>query len=526
MARSFRQRVTASYKAFREEFMTTDKPLDPLSEFVSWDARRTRYAILWAFYQNNAYRDIHAWSTLYRTKYGLYKYVRHIYNPTKRLADFWKTHLLGGELAISEEKNAFNTLPIILGDNAKKDLFDSISQLWLDSNWRLKRTLLPLFGVVMGDVGIRIVDDTVRGKVYMQTIHPSTVKDVDLDDLGNVKGYEIVEERQDPDKEDRTVIYRETAEREGDLVVYRTYKDDELYYWGDASDGKPEWSEDYGFIPMVWLNHNDVGLDYGESELHSKRVTIHALDDLASIIVDHSRKAMQSPKLFAGIKGKAAITPVYSDSYTDRPQPGREEMIALYTSNAQAKALSLLEPLDYMGISKVIADINVELEKDFPELRADHVAEEGGGDKASGKALRVARQATTNKADDLLRPRYDTALVTAHKMALSIGGHRNYEGYDGINLDSFGKGELDHSIGSRPVFDSDPADELELEGKFWDNAAKAKGVGVDLPIYLKRHGWSEEDINDVVAGEAYQAILNGYSLALQDSDEFDDMDES
>ena len=77
--RSVRQRVTDGLKAFREEFLTTQNAANEFEEWSNYDARKLRYTILWAFYQNTAYRNIHKWSQSYRTEYALYKF--HGYRP-------------------------------------------------------------------------------------------------------------------------------------------------------------------------------------------------------------------------------------------------------------------------------------------------------------------------------------------------------------------------------------------------------------------------------------------------------------
>src|SRR4030042_244540 len=92
-----RMATAAGLRAFREEFLSTET-LDA-EDFSGFENRRVRYEILWAAYQNDVYREIHTWARTYKTKYGLYRYIRNIYNPAYRLGEFWKAHLWGGPLA-------------------------------------------------------------------------------------------------------------------------------------------------------------------------------------------------------------------------------------------------------------------------------------------------------------------------------------------------------------------------------------------------------------------------------------------
>ena len=64
---------------FREGYLSAGLP-DPGDYAVS-DARRLRYAIYWAWYQNNQYRALNDWAVAMKRDQGLYKHIRGIYNP-------------------------------------------------------------------------------------------------------------------------------------------------------------------------------------------------------------------------------------------------------------------------------------------------------------------------------------------------------------------------------------------------------------------------------------------------------------
>ena len=82
-------RLMNSIRAFREAWMSTDLLLDE-TRFGDADARRLRYTLYWAMYENSAYRNLHKWAHAYKVNYGMYRHVRAIYNPAYRLGDFWK----------------------------------------------------------------------------------------------------------------------------------------------------------------------------------------------------------------------------------------------------------------------------------------------------------------------------------------------------------------------------------------------------------------------------------------------------
>jgi hypothetical protein len=500
--------VRAGVKAFREAGVSSD--LFDQKDFSDFDSRRLRYAMYWGFLENTAYRDIHTWARKMRADYGMYKYVRNIYNPSYRLASFWRQHLMGGQLdpAAGDGTTVPSALPII---TANDDLRPAIAQVWRWSNWQIKKGVFSLRGASLGDVALQVVDDRLRNKVYLQVIHPGIIQDVTLDPFGNVKGYVIQEKRTHP-QTGRDVIYTEIAERDGDLVVYRTLADGAPYAWNGEQS---EWVEPYGFVPMVLVQHNDVGMEWGWSELHPGLSKIREIDDIASKLGDQIRKAVDSPWLFAGV-GKADSSPTITgaDSSTTRPEPGREEVPALYAKDPNAKAQALVAPLDMVAVCGHISSLLAELERDYPELQMDIWSAAGD---SSGKALRIARQRVAGKVNER-RPTYDDALVRAQQMALAIGGYRSLPGFEGLDLGSYGAGKLDHHIGQRPVFEVDPLDDLETEGVFWTNAKTAKEAGLPLTTFLMEQGWDEERMKRLMASPEWQARMSLMQMGMGGGD--------
>lgn len=492
----------AGLRAFREAFVSAET-LDP-DEFNEFGARQTRYEIFWSMYENTAYREIHRWAKTYKTKYGLYRYIRNIYNPAYRLGEFWKTHLWGGTLDLETEEGA---LPIVTDNDG---LRPAIADVWRWSNWYVRKDICTLYGSVFGDVFLRVVDDVEREHVYLDVLHPGTVESVTVDPFGNIKGYAIEEMRKDPMNPEKSVTYREEAERgEGEAVTYRTYLDGKPFAWNEVA---AEWQEPYGFIPLVHVQHNDVGLDWGWSELHPARSKMHELDDVASILSDQIRKTTNVKWMFAGIKkSDTSPTPAgVSTETSSTPEPGREEEPAFFASDPQARPFPLVAQLDIEGTVNHILEILRDLERDYPELKFDALRASGD---VSGKALRVARQPAEAKVLQR-RAAYDDSLVRAQQMAVAIGGFRKYEGFAGFGLESYAAGDLDHQIGERPVFAVDTMDELEEKKLFWETAGMAIKANVPLDGYLRDAGWDEERIKSLTDSPEYQARLALMQMAL------------
>lgn len=451
-------RLSAARKAFDHPDIVSN-PLDLDADFNDWDSRRLRYDIDWAFYENTVYIEasFRSWVKSYKTKNGLYKYTRSIYNPSYRLGEFWKAHLWAG---------ALKDIPLIFPDAVNDEaLTEAIMRIWLWSNWETKKDIVPLYGSIMGDVAILIVDDMEHDKVFFDVIHPGNIAQVERDAMGNIKGYQIQEERQDPrSTREVSVTYTEIAIRDGEDVVYTTLLDGKPWAWNEIGS---TWTRPYGFIPMVLIQHNDVGLQWGWSEIHPGQSKFREIDDVTSKLDDQIRKITSPVWVYFGVSAPETSPTMSEASLTgaaalNRPQPGREEIAALYGPE-NGSAVPLVAPLEIEEASNHIGTIIREIERDYPELRLMALDADQGGN-ISGRALRLARQPAETKVNQR-RPGYYNALVRANQMAVAIAGFNGYEDFGNFDLGSFDQGLLDHAVGKMPIFTVDPFDEIEMKSK-------------------------------------------------------------
>lgn len=486
-------------RAFREAWLTAGA-LDDV-EFGDVNARRFRYEVYWALYENTVYRNIHAWATKYKADYGLYRFIRSVFSMAYELGEFWRIHLMGGALdpLAGDGKSTPSSIPIVT-DN--ETLRDSLAVLWWASNWGIRKDVLTLWGAVMGDVAIKITDDPTRAQVYLDIVHPGTLSEVTLDAFGNVKGYVIEEERADPrpNSGGRAVKYTEIAGRDGDNVTYRTLLNEQPYAWNP--DAGAEWTEPYGFIPLVLIQHNNVGLEWGWSELHPALSKVREVDDLASVLGDQIRKLVNPPIVFSGARKADATLKIESTPATpESPEAARQDIPALYLPTG-ATATPLVANLDLTGANAHIASVLEAIESMYPELKVEELRLSGA---LTGRALELAQQPAIAKTLQR-RAGYDHALVRAQQMGIAIGGLRGYDGYQGFGLESYNAGALDHSIGERPVFGVGTGAALDEELLFWQAAQAAVTSGLPLETYLRRRGWSDVDLAQM--GTQRQAAIN------------------
>ena len=509
--------LSAASTAFRESYLDADTlDLTGDADWNKFDARRLRYDLLDAYFQGNAYRTIHNWSKKMKADFGLYKYTRDIYNPSFRLGSFYRSHVWGGwlDMAAGDGVAEPSALPIL---TENENLRLALAQLWRDSNWKTARKLVPMGGAVRGDAIIQIIDDPERGKVYLKSIHPGVISGLDKDAYGNVKAYQIEYLRSDPNSTAKTAVYAERVTRDGDMVVYELLKDGHPYHWGNVDgDGNPidTWGVPYGFVPMVHIKHFDLGLDWGMSELMPRLPLFREVDDQGSKLNDQIRKMVEAPALFAGVKAPDSNPSTTRTAPTaTRPEIGREEAPAIYSTDPNAKVHFLVAPLDIEAVANKIKDDLELLEKDYPELALMR-AIQGSGENVSGIALERLQLQAAEKVQDY-RDTYDDALVRAQQMAVAIGGWRDYPGYGGFGLESYDQGVLTHEIARRPVFTPTTSQQIDYDQKRAQTAKTKVESGWPLLEVLRDADIDDAVIDRIAASPEYMARLAMVQMGLQ-----------
>lgn len=467
--------ILVGYNAFREDLLYS-KGLDNVA-FESFEGRRLRYDVLWSFYQQSAYKDVNSWITAMKQKNGSYKYIRALYNPAHQIGNFYKTYLLGGHIN--------RALPF---EYSNERIEPAVSELFKWSNWSTRKDILAQNGAVLGDQFIEVVNDVEKGRVYLRLLHPKDVAEVNKDAYGNIKGYVLV--KSVLDENGRSVVYREDVSGDGNTVRYQTFKNDKPYGWFGQPDA---WELPYGFVPVVHIQHNNVGGDWGWSELQPSLDKFLEVDDMASLLGDQLRKEVNPMFLFTGVSSADAATFNQSAPSQERPKPGRESMNALYAANDKADVKVVVGKANIPDGLAHLDKLIKELEREYPALKFDALRVTG---ELSGRALTQARQ----PVEALVRQRrnnYDEGIIQACQMGLAIGGDSGYEAYKGFGMTSFAQGDLEMVINDRPVFAVDEYSRSEEQQMFWLAAKAAQDAGVSLESYLLISGWPQSKINEL-----------------------------
>lgn len=404
----------------------------------SWASCLFRYELYDQYFSNNVYSFSDRQSPIHKSAYELYKNIRAIENPVNRLIELYVSKVYGG--SINMETLTTGAVPFILNDDFTRD---ALKRCIIDSNWTTQKSLYVRQGALYGDVGLWVVDDRERQEVRIETLDPRKIKHLEFDSVGKVTNAHI--EYYKVDEHDVTAPGAMPS-REMCLYTliatehkFSTFKNGTPFaYFKDAS-GTPvsEWPNEYGFVPLVMVQHRNIGLSRGMNPFQASLRKIDELNDMVSLLDDAIRKHVNVLWYFAGVNNKADI---------DASAVNRDQMPAVY-GPAGSVPNPMVAQIDIGAASTHIGELLLEIERDMPELALHRLRERG---IATAPGVRASYSDAIDRIVEA-RGNYDAGLTRAFQMALRIGGYNRYDDYESFSLDS----EPDFYIAERPVIEDE-----------------------------------------------------------------------
>jgi hypothetical protein len=437
---------------------------DPAGEQTrnAFTTRQGDYATWWAYYNNSVFEDLARWGS-YKGRYHLYRGIRSIYNPTRRLVDFYAANVYPGILTTDAERLPDGTpLAIPLAEDVPPALLNAIGQLWQWSNWQNGKGLLVRYGAAVGDVFAHVVDDVESGKVYPEILWPGLIAALELDSRGNVQMYAIEFDYNDNDGQKHT--YR----REVDKQSIRTLRDNKPFEFDEVPATIPNV---YGFVPAIWCKHSDIGGDHGQPAMRNQS-KFDELNSLASHTYDQAHRIMKAPIIISGSGIQRLAADQVKRGATadfDNPAADRESLDFLQGDDgATATTIQLPTGEALAHIKELLAEIK----EDHPEL-------------GMYQQLRSMTQVTGPGANRLFgdvegyvndaRANYDVQSVKLFQMSIAIGGFRantgawgpaltrQQEAFRPFGLDSYAAGDLDFEIQPRSLIPMSALERMQVE---------------------------------------------------------------
>jgi hypothetical protein len=393
----------------------------PQSGWV-WNDRYAAYSLWDAYYSNRVYETF--------TQGGQRESINDslgnasaadlagLYNPVSQVVDLYLNVFAG---AFGDEITVEPT------GAATPALVEAVNQVWQWSNLTIEKQPLCRLAATHGSVGLRIVardhEDAGRRRVYIKPEHPKTIRDVQLDDRGNVEAIQLEYDLAVGLAEDSKVItIREQLEPDR-IQTWRTQGETLIRFdlMGFAAAGMPPGdigafdrrpNADYvnalGVVPYVLLRHEHTGETWGHNAFYKARSPIDRLNALMCHTDIEIHRHVRATWLLAAA-GAAPERFTFDDLsivYVDTRNA---------TSNPMAQAL--VANLDLAGAANQ-AKLQIDLIEDMlPELKATAGKFLSG---QSGETIAELRKPAEDKIG-LARANYEDALTRAQQIATSWG---------------------------------------------------------------------------------------------------------
>jgi hypothetical protein len=459
---ALKQGLSATIGAFRRIY---GNPTDV--EGGSVVGQQPYYSLLWAYYENSAFENVGLWAA-YRGQNRLYRAQRMLYNPTKRLCDFYSTHLYPGLLAANVTGLPDGTtLAIPLSDDTPPEVRTGLDQLWAWSRWQSNKSLLGRYGSVAGSVLIEAVDDIDAGRVYMNVVWPALITYLDLDPTGVILAYVL----QYPARDAWGNYY--LFRKEVDAQEIRFYKNDALFDYGEGAS----YANPYGFVPAVWIKHKDLGGNTGAPAIHGVIGKVDELNSLASHIHDQVHKVIGAPVVMWSKSGIASLTKTMEAQQRPSTNPYQSadldrEGLLMLTGPEGGRVDHLAGNLQLHEAAEHMQMLMTEIEADCPEVTMYRQLRSMS--QVTGPAATRLMGDVVNNVDEAAA-NYDDGCRRMFAMCLAIGGWRATSGAWGgmldleqrsflpFTLDQYKSNELLVRIMPRPLIAMNEIERLELE---------------------------------------------------------------
>lgn len=466
-----------------------------------WDhddygVRLSDYSLFEGYFGNTVYGDIRLLSEAVRQNQRLYRYIAGIFNPIKRENDLYSANVYQGSL--DAEDLGAGALPLAYENRALEVPLQQVMK-WSNLGQHLSRYTSE--AALYGDAAWWIVDDRLRRRVRMELLHPSKIRDVDRDEVGNVRAcvieYEKAEapdiERYQPKRfgtstaqQGKTYVYTlKVTKRDEATVHFETFKDGEP--WGFADDGTgsfpAEWDEFYPFVPLKLAAFEPAEDGWGRNSFYASRSKLDQVNSVASQLNASVRRVIE-PLLLA----KNVTTTVDStgkrkiDLGTQKDDAtGVGILFVSGTPQQEADVQPLTIPLDLAAALNHVQAMLLEIERDMPVLALQRIRE---GSALTAPGVRSGYSDAIGRIESA-RKNLDPPLVAALQMAVTIGAVQGYDGFQGFSADSYDNGDMELRVKERAVM----PDELTTQERL-----NAYGTVKDLPPGLLRRALMDMNI--------------------------------
>jgi hypothetical protein len=408
-------------------------------------------------------------------------------NPAHRAVEFYVSKLWPGPLE--------RALPIV---TKNKQLAAAIAKIWEWSNWSAQKQVAARWLSNFGDLFIKVsekAENNIVTRVYLDPIKPKHVTDFELDERGFLTYIRI---DVPTDDEMHTEVWSKTR---GNYRVWRHNRSIEtpIDQLGSPRETKTFQELGFDFIPIVHAKFQDIGESRGVG------CFVHALDKideanrqatrLHQILFRYNKPTTAVSANAMDASGKPLPPPVLTGrdgfSTEDRSNPLVQGDDDIWTLPGTASLEQMVPNIQYDAALAILNAQMNEISDDLPEILYYELKDKG---EMSNVALKTLLGPAIDKVLEA-RGNAEAALIRANQMALTIAGIHRLDGFQ--DLGTFESGALAHTFAERDVIPPSAKEKA-------DTVSAEVTAGMPLLISLKRNGFSETEIQEVMQSEEYR----------------------
>jgi len=434
--------------------------------------------------------------------------MRGLRNPAFRVVEFYVAALWPGQLP--------DCLPIET-DNDR--IVEPIHQVWTWSNWGSQKQVAARWLPMLGDLFIKVCQNTAKDRVYFQLIDPAHVVDFDTDERGYLT-YVRIDVPITRRSRDATRSLTHTEVWSRDLGTFRRWEHDQgdrpVEELGAPLEETPLTDFGIDFVPIVHCQFRDVGEARGVGAF---TLALDKIDEAARKATRLGQQLFRSNNATwvvesAGRDASGRPLPALSVG-TDGATTGARVVVGdetMYSLPGGYTLTSLVPNIDFAAsLAALNADL-LELQADLPEMSYWRIPEAGGN--LSGRALRTLLAPALTRVEEA-RGNAHAALVRADQMALTMAAHARLPGFTGIG--DYAAGEFDHAFTGQDVIPADAFEEAQTAVQVWTAAKMQADLGIPLSRVLEERGYQPDEIASIEQGrEADQGALDDALGAILD----------
>lgn len=504
--------VQAGFAAYNQKLVT------PRHEW-GWDeyANRTARNTVYQSYLENTVYSIETFSGSLKVAHRLYRHIRPIYNPVARQNRLIVANVFQGSLDTKDMTRG--ALPL---ESDNQAIFEPLKRIYRWSNLGQQLGLYVHYAALYGNGPLWVVDDRQRQRVRLEVVHPSRIKDVQFDEVGNVKAV-VFEYERDEEVDIAAIqpgrfgsLFRSGSEKTYTYTMkvtadrYETFKNGEPFAYYTDINGSPisSWENDYGFVPLKLPSYEAGDNNWGKNSFYNALGKINEINDAASILNDSIRNTVV-PMLKALKTSRPTAT---SNGGIEFSSNDRDSMNIVYLSGEGQDLQPISIPLDIAAASANIQLMLKELRFDMPELALQDVSELVTNPTAPG-----VRMVLSDAIGSLTQTRknLDPGIIGGLQMCITIGAQRGYEGFEAFNIGSYDRGDMELAVKERPVV----PDSLSIQDRITSFAMVQDKTPALQRLMLQELDVDDDDIDAVVeeAEEAAEAQTRAAVRGLADS---------